>query len=85
MGKDVPFREAHEVTGRVVRLAEEKQVALDQLPFQELKALDDRFEDDVVKIFDLEAALERRSTLGGTAPSAVKAQLDAAREMLIRV
>ncbi|MCZ6530148.1 MAG: argininosuccinate lyase [Chloroflexi bacterium] len=85
VGKDVPFREAHEVTGRVVRLAEEKQVALDQLPFQELKALDDRFEDDVVKIFNLEAALERRSTLGGTAPSAVKAQLDAAREMLIRV
>ncbi len=85
VGKGVPFREAHEVSGRVVRLAEEKQLALDQLPLQELQALDGRFERDVAEIFDLEAALERRSVLGGTAPSAVRAQLDAAREMLTRV
>ncbi len=85
VGKGVPFREAHEVSGRVVKLAEEKQLALDQLPLQELQALDDRFEPDVDEVFDLEAALERRSSLGGTAPSAVKAQLDAAKERLTRV
>ncbi|MFV1859575.1 MAG: argininosuccinate lyase [Anaerolineales bacterium] len=85
VGKGVPFREAHEVSGRVVRLAEEKQLALDQLPLQELQALDGRFERDVAEIFDLDAALERRSSLGGTAPSAVRAQLDAAKEILTRV
>jgi len=85
VGKGVPFREAHEVSGRVVRLAEEKQLALDHLPLQELQALDGRFERDLAEIFDLEAALERRSSLGGTAPSAVRAQLDAAKEILTRV
>ena len=45
---------------------------------QQLQAPDDRFARDVDEVFDLEAALEQRSSLGGTAPSAVKAQLDAA-------
>ena len=82
MGKGLPFREAHNVAGRVVRVAEEKQVALDQLPLKELQEIDDRFQRDVAEIFNLEAALARRNVLGGTAPSAVKAQLDAAKEML---
>jgi argininosuccinate lyase len=82
VGKGVPFREAHGVAGRVVRAAEEKQVALDQVPLNELQAIDGHFERDVVEIFDLGAALERRNVLGGTAPSAVRAQLEYAKEML---
>ncbi|GMR09963.1 MAG: argininosuccinate lyase [Anaerolineae bacterium] len=82
VGKGVPFREAHSVAGRAVRLADEKQLALDQLTLQELQSLDGRFEPDVVEIFDLQAALGRRSSMGGTAPGAVKAQLDAAKAML---
>lgn len=82
VGKGVPFREAHGVAGRVVRAAEEKQVALDQVPLDELRAIDGRFERDVIEIFDLGAALERRNVLGGTAPSAVRAQLEYAKEML---
>ena len=84
VGKGAPFREAHAVAGRVVKLAEEKQLGLDQVPLQELQALDGRFEPDVDEVFDLEAALERRGSLGGTAPSAVKAQLAAAKEMTTR-
>ncbi|MCH7609439.1 MAG: argininosuccinate lyase [Chloroflexi bacterium] len=84
VGKGLPFREAHAVAGRVVRVADEKQVALDQVPLQELRVLDGRFEQDVVEVFDVEAALERRSSLGGTAPSAVRDQLKAAEEILSR-
>lgn len=84
VGKGAPFREAHAVAGRVVKLAEEKQLGLDQVPLQELQALDGRFEPDVDEVFDLEAALERRSSLGGTAPAAVRAQLEAAEEILSR-
>ncbi|MCI0827148.1 MAG: argininosuccinate lyase [Chloroflexi bacterium] len=84
VGKGLPFREAHAVAGRVVRVADEKQVALDQVPLRELRVLDGRFEQDVVEVFDVEAALERRSSLGGTAPSAVRAQLKAAEEILSR-
>ena len=84
VGKGLPFREAHAVAGRVVRVADEKQVALDQVPLRELRVLDGRFEQDVVEVFDVDAALERRSSLGGTAPSAVRAQLKAAEEILSR-
>ena len=84
VGKGLPFREAHAVAGRVVRVADEKQVALDQVPLLELRVLDGRFEQDVVEVFDVEAALERRSSLGGTAPSAVRDQLKAAEEILSR-
>lgn len=84
VGKGLPFREAHAVAGKVVRVADEKQVALDQVPLLELRVLDGRFEQDVVEVFDVEAALERRSSLGGTAPSAVRDQLKAAEEILSR-
>ena len=84
VGKGLPFREAHAVAGRVVRVADEKQVALDQVPLLELRVLDGRFEQDVVEVFDVDAALERRSSLGGTAPSAVRDQLKAAEEILSR-
>ena len=84
VGKGLPFREAHAVAGKVVRVADEKQVALDQVPLRELRVLDGRFEQDVVEVFDVEAALERRSSLGGTAPSAVRDQLKAAEEILSR-
>jgi len=82
VGKGMPFREAHGVAGKVVRVAEEKQLALDQLPLEVLRELDARFESDVVDIFQVEAALDRRNSLGGTAPSAVRAQLKAAEEKL---
>ena len=84
VGKGLPFREAHAVAGKVVRVADEKQVALDQVPLLELRVLDGRFEQDVVEVFDVEAALERRSSLGGTAPSAVRDQLKAIEEILSR-
>lgn len=84
VGKGLPFREAHAVAGKVVRVADEKQVALDQVALEELRELDGRFERDVVEVFDVDAALERRSSLGGTAPSAVRDQLKAAEEILSR-
>jgi len=79
VGKGVPFREAHSIVGRVVRMADEHQIALDQIPLKELQAFDKHFESDVDDVFDLKAALARRSGQGGTAPEAVRAQLDAAR------
>jgi argininosuccinate lyase len=84
VGKGMAFRDAHDVVGRVVKLAGERGLALDQLSLDELQEQDGRFESDVLEIYDLEEALERRSSLGGTAPSAVRSQLDAAKEMLTR-
>jgi argininosuccinate lyase len=80
--KGVPFREAHHVAGRAVRLAAERGITLSALPLHDLHALSPHFEADVRAVFDFEASVTRRDALGGTAPQAVQAQLEAARAWL---
>jgi len=76
--RGMPFREAHHVVGRVVRRAEERGAALDQLSLAELQAESDLFAEDVMGVFDFAASVARRSVAGGTAPQAVSAQMAAA-------
>lgn len=80
--KGVPFREAHHIVGRVVRRAEELGVPLPSLPLEELKAISPHFEADVELIWDVEAAVERRYVVGGTAREAVLAQIATAKQIL---
>jgi len=85
VGQGVPFREAHELVGRAVQLAEEQGVGLDALTPAELRALDPRFGHDdqaLQAVFDVGAALARRNVRGGTGPAAVAAQLERARALL---
>lgn len=75
--KGVPFRETHHISGEAVALAEKEGLSgIDQLTLEQYKAIDSRFEPDVVKVFDFEASVERRTAIGGTAKSAILAQLD---------
>ena len=80
--KGMPFREAHHVSGRAVRLAAEQGITLDQLTPETLRGLSPLFGDDVVAVFDFEASVARRRAAGGTAPDAVREQIAAAREWL---
>jgi argininosuccinate lyase len=74
--KGVPFRETHHISGACVRLAEEQQISLDNLTLEQLQAIDTRFEEDVMKVWDYEISVERKKSLGGTAKSSVKKQID---------
>jgi argininosuccinate lyase len=80
--RGVPFRQAHELVGQVVQLAEEKGVALTELTVDELQSISDRFGGDVVEVFDIQASLASRAVIGGTAPEALQEQIAAAEEML---
>jgi argininosuccinate lyase len=80
--KGMPFRQAHHVVGGVVRLAAEQKLKLSQVPLEALQTLSTLFESDVVSVFDFDAAVARRTTPGGTAPTAVQAQITQAREWL---
>ncbi len=80
--KGVPFREAHHVVGQVVRRAEEIGVPISQLPLAELQAISGYFEADVADVWDVEAAVERRHAIGGTAREAVQAQIETAKQIL---
>jgi argininosuccinate lyase len=78
--KQLPFREAHGVTGRVVRLAEEAGCALADLPLDRMQAVDPRIDDGVYAVLPVDAAVRSRTSLGGTAPDIVRAAVQAARE-----
>jgi argininosuccinate lyase len=78
----VPFREAHHITGAVVKLAEERGVALDQLSFDELQAIDARIDERALDALSVEASVDARASHGGTAPSEVVKRVEEARAAL---
>ena len=76
----VPFREAHEMVGRLVRMAEERDEALDALPAELFVKVSPVFEGaQIDRLFDPVASLSARSAPGGTAPAAVARQIEALR------
>jgi argininosuccinate lyase len=82
--RGVPFREAHEVVGEVVRLAESKGVDLDGLTPDELADAHPTLTPDVADLLDPRAAIDRRDGSNGTATSSVVAQLERARAAATR-
>jgi argininosuccinate lyase len=76
----LPFREAHHVTGRTVKLAEERGVAIDALPLADLQAIDARIDARVYDVLSVDASVASRTSFGGTAPANVRAAIAAARE-----
>ena len=77
---DVPFRDAHHITGKIVRLAEQKKCRLDQLMLADMRAIDARMTKDVFAVLDPAKAATSRTSFGGTAPANVKRAVKAARE-----
>ena len=79
---DIPFREAHHITGTAVRLAEREGVALDKLPIEALKAIDGRIDERVYGALSVDASVASRASYGGTAPDQVRARIAEARAAL---
>ena len=79
--KGVPFREAHEVVGRIVRHALDTGERLETLAPGALRRFSPLFEDDVRAAITVEASLRARSSTGGTAPDAVRRALSRARQL----
>lgn len=78
----IPFREAHHITGTAVKLAESRGIALDQLPLEDLKAIDARIDESVYAALSVDASVAARASYGGTAPDQVRMQVAAARAAL---
>jgi argininosuccinate lyase len=80
--RGVPFREAHRVTGALVRAAEQRGATLSTLPFEVYRDAHAAFDEDVLQVFDFGRSAAARRVAGATAPGAVLAQIDKARETL---
>ncbi len=76
-----PFREAHGIVGKAVRLAEEKGIALSALSLSDWQQLGP-FDQDILAVFDPLQSIQNRNLYGGTGPQAVQEQIRRARQVL---
>ena len=82
--KGLPFRRAHHVVGEIVKLAADKEISLSALPLSALQSICDDFDSDVSAVFDFGRSVAQRKSFGGTAPEAVKAQIELAKAKMQR-
>ena len=80
--RGVPFRDAHEITGLVVRRALERGVRIQDLPLEELQGFHGSFDASVYEALGLEALLAKRDAVGGTSPRRVAEQIGLWQERL---
>ena len=80
--KNMPFRQAHEVVGKIVAYAESKEVQIFELDITELKKFSKLIEKDVVGYLNPEKTVLSRRQTGGTAPSEVRKEIKIAKRAL---
>ncbi len=73
--KGIPFREAHEITGRIVLSCISKNIQLTGLSLKELRTFSSKISDDVISVLDPSRSVRARTSFGGTSPSEVKRQI----------
>jgi argininosuccinate lyase len=79
---NIPFREAHHITGQIVALAEQKGISLEGLTIEDFKFVDPRIDSRIHKVLSVEASVAARKSYGGTAPENVAAQAARWKERL---
>ncbi|KAF5358244.1 hypothetical protein D9756_001664 [Leucocoprinus leucothites] len=80
--KGIPFRETHHISGRAVALAETRKCQLNDLTLEDYKTLSDKFSEDIHQVFNFEASVERRESIGGTSKKMVERQIQVLRNVL---
>jgi argininosuccinate lyase len=76
----VAFRDAHHLTGQLVKLAEEKKCGLEDLSLAQMQAVHPKITTDIFAAIAIDACVARRTSLGGTAPARVAEALVAAKK-----
>jgi argininosuccinate lyase len=77
--KGLPFREAHEIVGRLVATA---TVLLDRVPLAELRKLSPIFDSDIAQVFDPKRSLQARTAVGAPSPENIARQIARWRKQL---
>ncbi|MBA4537964.1 argininosuccinate lyase [Bacillus aquiflavi] len=80
--KGLPFREAHEIVGKLVLKCVNKGCYLSDLPLNELREASTLFEDDIYEALDPYTAVKRRNSAGGTGFDQVLAAIEKAKKLL---
>jgi argininosuccinate lyase len=85
VAQGIPFREAHEIVGKVVRAADQDGKSIREIPLERLRQFSPVFGAELGTVLTLESALARRGVAGGTAPGAVRAALEDFTSRLARL
>jgi argininosuccinate lyase len=80
---NLPFREAHHVTGAIVQRAEARNCDLAELPLKEMQTVEPRITKAVFEVLTVDRSAASRTSYGGTAPENVRAQAARARERFL--
>ena len=72
----VPFREAHNIVGKIVKYCEDKNVKFDSLTFDELKRINPVFTNQAKEILNIKNVLNRKKTVGSPNPDLVKLEIE---------
>ena len=82
VGNGIPFREAHHLVGQVVLQAKQQGISIDALDMEAYRQISPLFTPEIYQVLQVENSLACHNTIGGTAPSAVLQQIEAARLLL---
>jgi argininosuccinate lyase len=80
---NLPFRNAHHVTGELVGIAEKSGRSLDELTLEEMQTVEGQITEDVFSVLGVAESVASRTSYGGTAPDNVMAQVKSARERFL--
>jgi argininosuccinate lyase len=73
---NMPFREAHHITGRLVRLADEQNCSLSDLTLEQMQSIESRISSGLYKVLTVEDSVASRQSLGGTSPVCIQKEID---------
>ena len=80
--KGMPFRDAYNVSGRIVSYCLGKGCALEELPLDEFRQFSGLIEEDIYQRLDLRTCMEKRNSAGGTSPESVLKQIEYIRSVI---
>jgi argininosuccinate lyase len=78
--KGVPFRDAHHIVGALVKLSETLELPLDELPYDKVKTIDERIDENWRSVFSLESALKSRKQIGMPSLEQIASQISTLKE-----
>lgn len=78
----MPFREAHHVTGSIVKLAENKGLDLHELKLSEMQKIEKRITAEIFEVLSVENSVMSRTSIGGTSELRVKQEIAKAKKIL---
>lgn len=84
VGKNLPFRDAHHISARLVKYAMEKNLCLEDLSLEIYKNESDLFEEDIYQVIDLYTSVNKRDSLGGPSEKEVLRQIAYVKEKIER-